>query len=144
MKIQDIYNLILESSVGRFSGAGIIFFNGQEVLMLKKPNNRWVFPGGKPIQGETPIETAKRETKEEVGRVEGQSIKELKFENDDRTFHSFIFKIDNTFEPTISKEHTDYKWINFKKIRVLRLHRNVICNIKNVINELKLLQVELF
>jgi len=144
MKLQDVYDLIVESGVGQFSGAGIIFFDGTNVLLLKKNNGLWVFPGGKPISGETPLQTAKRETKEEVGRTSGENIAELKFEMDSRTFYSYIFKINKTFNVTLSEEHKDYKWINYKKVRDMRLNRNISKTIKQVVKKLNQLKVEIF
>ena len=46
MKLQDVFNLIVEKKVGTFSGSGIIFFDGKHVLLLKKKNGRWVFLAG--------------------------------------------------------------------------------------------------
>lgn len=143
MRLQEVYDLIVESGVGQFSGAGIIFFDGKKVLMLKKPSGRWSFPGGKPIQGETPLETAKRETKEEVGILKGENIGELKFEQDDRTFHSFIYRVKQPFNVEISDEHIDYTWINFKKLPKIKLHRSVYNSLKIVTKKLKSLQVEI-
>lgn len=142
MKIQDVFNLIVESGVGRFSGAGIIFFDGKNVLLLKKPNSRWCFPGGKPVQGETPIETARREAKEEIGKCPGKVISELKFQLDDRTFHSFISKVDKPFKVDISDEHKDYTWVNYKKIRDFKLHKNIFKSLTSVEKRLKELEVE--
>lgn len=132
MKLQDVYDLILENRVGTYSGAGVIFFDGSKILLLKKHNNAWVFPGGKPVQGENPLQTAKRETKEEIGSCPGVMIEELIFEYDDRTFHSFIFKVKKTFDVDISDEHKDYTWINYKKVFDLKLHKNVMKSIKKV------------
>ena len=137
MKLQDAFNLILENKVGTFSGAGIIFFNGEEVLLLKKHNNTWAFPGGKPLEGETPLQTAKREATEEVGCCHGDMVQEISFEHDDRTFHSYIFKVKKTFEPTISEEHKDYTWIKYHKIMDLKLHKNVMKAIKQVTKALQ-------
>lgn len=143
MKLQEVYNLLVESGIGQFSGAGIIFFDGKNVLMLKKSNGRWSFPGGKPIQGETPIQTAKRETREEVGTIKGENVGELKFEQDNRTFHSFIYRVKKPFDVEISNEHVDYTWINFKKITKLKLHKNVYNSLKLVNKKLKSIQVEI-
>lgn len=137
MKLQDAFNLILENRVGTFSGAGIIFYDGDKVLLLKKHNNTWVFPGGKPLEGETPLQTAKREAAEELGSCPGDMVQEVSFEHDDRTFHSFIFKVKKTFVPTISDEHKDYTWINQHKIMDLRLHKNVMKSIKQVTKSLQ-------
>lgn len=142
MKIQEVYNLILESRVGRFSGAGIVFFDGKHVLMLKKPNNRWCFPGGKPVQGETPIQTAKREAREEIGKCPGEIVSELVFENDDRTFHSFISKVDKSFSIDISEEHKDYTWADYRKLRDYKLHKNVFSSLKKIVKKLKELEVD--
>lgn len=136
MKLQEVYDLILENRIGTFSGAGVIFFDGEKILLLKKHNGSWVFPGGKPVQGENPLQTAKRETREEVGTCPGEMVKELSFEFDDRTFHSFIFKIKNTFDVEVSDEHKDYTWINYKKVLDLRLHKNVMKSIRKVIKAL--------
>jgi len=143
MKLQEVYNLIIESGIGQFSGAGIIFFDGKNVLLLKKHGGRWVFPGGKPIQGETPLETAKRETKEEVGKVSGENIGELKFEHDNRTFYSYIFRIKKPFDVKISDEHVDFTWINYTQLTKMKLHRNVFKTLKGVIKKLKSLEVEI-
>jgi len=142
MKLQDVFNLIIEKKVGTFSGAGIIFFDGKNVLLLKKKNGRWVFPGGKPIQGETPLQTAKRECKEEVGSCPGHQKAELVFGYDDRTFYSFIFKVDISFNIRLSKEHEDYTWIDFKKIKEMKLHKNVLKNLEKVNKALKELEVD--
>lgn len=142
MKIQDVFNLIVESGVGRFSGAGIIFFDGKSVLLLKKTNSRWCFPGGKPVQGETPLQTAKREAKEEIGKCPGHIVSELKFELDERTFHSFISKVNKPFEVNISDEHSDYTWIHYKRIRDFKLHKNIFRSLKTVERKLKELEVE--
>lgn len=143
MKLQEVYNLIVESGIGQFSGAGIIFFDGKEVLLLKKHGGRWVFPGGKPIQGETPLQTAKRETKEEAGKVVGDNVGEIKFEFDDRTFYSYIFRIEKPFEVTLSDEHTDYAWVDYTELQKIKLHRNVYRTIKDVVKKLKSLEVEI-
>lgn len=144
MKLQEVYDLIVESGIGQFSGAGIIFFDGSNVLLLRKNNGYWVFPGGKPIAGETPLQTAERETKEEVGKVVGENIAEIKFEMDSRTFYSFIFKINKPFDVELSDEHKDFTWVNYKKVRDMRLHKNIAKTIKTVIKKLSTLKVEIF
>ena len=51
--------------------AGIVLFrnasNKNEFLLLNYPQGHWDFVKGKVEQGETPYETASRETKEETG-----------------------------------------------------------------------------
>ena len=52
-------------------GAGTLVHKGSRLLVVKRaqaPNRGlWAFPGGKVEEGETPMQTAVRETKEEVG-----------------------------------------------------------------------------
>lgn len=143
MKLQEIYDLIVESGVGQFSGAGIIFFDGKKVLLLKKPGGRWAFPGGKPIMGETPENTAERETKEEVGKVVGENIGEIRIELDDRLFYSFVYKVNEPFRVDLSKEHTDYKWVDYSELPKLKLQRNVFKALKKITKKLNSLQVEI-
>ena len=142
MKLQDVFNLIVEKKVGTFSGSGIIFFDGKHVLLLKKKNGRWVFPGGKPNQGETPLQTAKRESKEEIGSCPGNQEAEIVFGYDDRTFHSFVFKVIVTFNVKLSKEHDDYTWIDYKKIKEMKLHKNVLKVLEKLNKTLKELEVD--
>jgi len=141
MKIQDIFNLMLEKKVGNFSGAGIIFFDGQCVLLLKDNTDKWGFPGGKPIQGETPEETAKRESEEEIGSCPGIIVDVLKFENDDRTFYSFFSKINRQFKVKLSDEHVKYKWIPLANLRFTPLKRYIKKNLKNITAKLELINI---
>ena len=85
--------------------------------------------------GETPIEAAKRETFEEIG-VEPKNIQQLtciahvpagviaeskRQRWDKNTFvipeYSFAFECD--LEPTLSNEHTKYKWVTYDEGRKL-------------------------
>jgi coenzyme F420-reducing hydrogenase delta subunit len=75
--------------------------------------------------------------------VKGENIGEVKFEQDNRTFYSYIYRIKKPFEVKISDEHVDYTWINFKKINKLKLHRNVSNSLSSVVKKLKSIKVEI-
>lgn len=108
-----------------FLGAGVVFrTKDNKILMLQKTNDKWSFPGGHREIGETPIQTAKRECMEELGQlpngVVSNAIPYIKSE-DKKHCYSFIMDIDEEFEPFLSFEHKNYKWVNPKKVDSMNL-----------------------
>lgn len=108
-------------------GAGIFFTDGQSVLLLKRPANgknpnSWCLPGGKAKIGESALETARREAREECGRVEGEQF--AKDEHHIGNFHwtSYFFKIEKPFNCNINQEHVDWQWFELKMLNNLHLH----------------------
>ena len=104
-------------------------------IFRRADSSYWQFIAGGGENGETPIEAAKRETFEEIG-VEPKNIQQLTCiaqvpagviaENkrqhwDKNTFvipeYSFAFECD--LEPTLSNEHTEYKWLTYDEARKL-------------------------
>lgn len=96
---------------------------------------RWQFIAGGGKDNETPIEAAKREIFEETG-IEAQNITQLvciayipaeliaeskRRHWDKNTYvipeYSFAFECDS--EPTLSNEHTEYKWLTYDEARKL-------------------------
>lgn len=107
-------------------GAGILFTNGQKILLLKRADGdeigSWGIPGGKGEAGELDIDTAVRETKEECGGITGQRLG--KFEEYDNVFRwtTFFYKVDRPFQCHLSKEHSEYKWVPLDEVESLPLH----------------------
>jgi 8-oxo-dGTP pyrophosphatase MutT (NUDIX family) len=103
-----------------YIGAGIVFVTqNKKILLLKKENGKWTFPGGHKEPNEEPYQTAQRECFEELGCVpDGVIVGRLKIikEESNKPVYSFFKKIKKEFEPTLSVEHKDYTWINYKKI----------------------------
>ena len=96
-------------------------------IFRRADSSYWQFIAGGGENGETPIEAAKRETIEEMG-VEPKNIKQLTCiafvpaeVMDKNTFvipeYSFAFECD--LEPTLSNEHTEYKWLTYDEARKL-------------------------
>lgn len=138
MDIYTAYKIIKESKINRFSGAGIIFFDGERVLLLKKKNKKWGFVGGKPVEEETPYETAVRETKEEIGCIHGEKKKELKIKIKGNTYYTYIFKVKEKFDDIkLSDEHMDYSWINLKNLNKIKLSKMFEICLKDILNALK-------
>jgi 8-oxo-dGTP pyrophosphatase MutT (NUDIX family) len=103
-----------------FEGAGFLFVTlDNKILMLQKPNKKWSLVGGHSEKGESPLETAQRECKEEIGFLpEGKIFKTIKYKKAETKSdcYSFVQRVDSKFKPRLSWEHIDYKWIPFKKI----------------------------
>jgi 8-oxo-dGTP pyrophosphatase MutT (NUDIX family) len=106
----------------KYLGAGIVFITPKkEVLLLQKDNGKWTFPGGHREDGEySPLDTAYRECKEEIGLVpNGELVGKLKItkEGEEQPIYSYFMFIKDSFMPTLSWEHKDYKWVDYKKLK---------------------------
>lgn len=63
---QEVLRLIRREISRTQDSGGAIVFRGNEVLMIRT-GNRWSFPKGHLLPGETPQQAARRETREETG-----------------------------------------------------------------------------
>jgi 8-oxo-dGTP pyrophosphatase MutT (NUDIX family) len=117
--------------------AGIFFTNGSSVLLLRRSDLRyrgqWDLPGGHAKVGESPIDNAIRETKEELGinKIPGIKIGNIKNIQQGKQYNLFFYKIENKFNIKLNNEHDDYEWVKFNKISKKRL----IPKLKNSIKE---------
>jgi len=124
--------------------AGIVLFsntsNKNEFLLLNYPQGHWDFVKGKVEQGETPHETALRETKEETGisviefiDVIEESVEyDFRFKNED-IHKKVIFFLAKTNEKKISlsHEHNDFVWLEYDDA----LKKTTFRNAKNVLSK---------
>ena len=105
--------------------------------MLNYPQGHWDFIKGKVEQGETPYETASRETKEETGIsdiefIDGfeESVEyNFRFKNEDihKTVVFFLAKT-NEKKITLSHEHSDFVWLEYDDaLKRLRLEMRKMC-----------------
>ena len=104
-------------------------------ILRRADSSYWQFIAGGGENGETPIEAAIRETREEIG-VELKNIKQLtciayvpaeviaeskRQHWDKNTYvipeYSFAFECDS--EPLLSNEHSEYKWLTYDEARKL-------------------------
>lgn len=110
----------------KYLGAGIVFVTPKkEILLLQKDNGKWTFPGGhREVDEFSPLDTAYRECREEIGLVpDGKLVGKLKLtkEGEKQPVYSFFMVIKDSFMPTLSWEHKDYKWVDYKKVKPEKL-----------------------
>jgi 8-oxo-dGTP pyrophosphatase MutT (NUDIX family) len=138
MDIFTAYKIIKESNINRFSGAGIVFYDGERILLVKKPNKKWGFVGGKPIEEESPLETAKREAKEEIGTIHGINKKELTFKIRGNKYFTYIFKVNEPFHDIkLSDEHIDYSWVKIENLEKMKISKIFQICLPEILKNLK-------
>ena len=109
-------------------GAGIMLLCKKKVLVLKRGDYKedpfsgyWNFPGGTSEKGETPYETALRETFEETGFEERDIRIYEHIEN--RSYTMYIGVLDEEYMPVLDEEHAEYKWIPLSDVlKIENLH----------------------
>lgn len=108
-------------------GAGFLFYTSDSVLLLLKAKNLlWEIPGGKKKQNEKHIEAAKRETKEEIGKLPKHTRTGFQLiETDKHEFKIYFGKVLKKFSCKISDEHLKWKWIKIDKLKDYKLHPKV-------------------
>ncbi|MDC0199829.1 NUDIX domain-containing protein [Candidatus Nitrosopelagicus sp.] len=125
--------------------AGIILFNkvNGKFLLLNYPSKHWDFVKGKMEKGETPHETALRETNEETGIsdvefIDGfeEEIEYYFYANNQEIHKKVIFFLGKTktLEIILSHEHLDYIWLEFNNA----LEKTTYENAKNLLKKSKI------
>jgi len=93
------------------TAAGIVYLTGDRVLLLMRAPTAssspsvWGFPAGGTEEGETPEQTATRESVEETGHAPSA----LTLLDNNGTFALFLCQGD-VFGPALNDEHTGYLW----------------------------------
>ena len=126
------------------TSAGIVLFRRENdkilFLLLHYPSGHWDFVKGKMEEGETPHETAIRETKEETG------ITDVTFLNGFEEWIQYNFQYDGQLvnkkvvfflgetqskDIEISHEHLDYTWMDY----VSAMEKTTFDNAKTVLSK---------
>jgi ADP-ribose pyrophosphatase YjhB (NUDIX family) len=105
-------------------------FNGR-MLLLKRKNGIWEFPGGGVDWGENPDQAAKRELKEETGlEVKGMrllGITSAVFDKGGVRKHAIyiVYSGESTHgKHAISSEHAEARWLLPNEARYMKLGLN--------------------
>ena len=111
---------------------------GDKILVVKRKNGFWEFPGGKIEWGENPREAAIRECKEEVGAEPEEMLfvgtTSAVYEKEGDIKHSIyliylVRKLKNKesekeSEIVLSSEHDEYRWLTIDELKFLKLGLN--------------------
>tara|TARA_Y100000296_G_C4985030_1_gene162579 strand:- start:46 stop:465 length:420 start_codon:yes stop_codon:yes gene_type:complete len=104
-------------------GANIILVDNGKILLLLRAGGwktgSWGPPGGGSDKGETPKQTAVRETFEESGLRTKPEDLELLIQRTKHDYGMIYFYITDKFsgkEVKLSHEHSDFVWVDIKKI----------------------------
>lgn len=121
------------------AGAGVFFTDGEKVLLLKRGDGdhkgKWGLPGGKIEEGESPMDAASRESKEECGApARGTKFGRLEEKDGTHSWTTFFFRVKTMFKCKLSKEHTDYKWVDIGEIDKMDLHPSLRNNLSRHIS----------
>src|SRR5260221_1962341 len=96
------------------AGLMIATLDGCALFLKRGPGDHegeWCFPAGGLERGETPLQTAKRETREETAWVPEGEPKEIdQRELDGVDFTTFRLDVNNPFIPTLDDEHVGWAW----------------------------------
>ncbi len=124
-----------------FEGAGFIYLSDNNtVLLLQKPNKKWTFPGGHAELYEEPLETAMRESIEELGiSPKGKILEYFKYIKPDtkNQCYSFLMKVQKEFKPKISSEHIKFQWCSITALKKINVSKSVDQVIPKLLNFLQ-------
>ncbi len=126
------------------SGAGIVFTNGHNVLLLQRSEKgdnggKWGIPGGKAGDEETLLGTAQRETREEIGHLPKKCKRIGHFDAQDghHRFRTYICSVPKCFECKLSDEHDDYEWFDIDTLKYIDLHKKLKPVVEQIVDLIK-------
>jgi len=117
VRFEDLVNIIMEN-VDTNKVSKVIITKDNKILLLQKTNGKYELPGGHIEVGESAIDGAKREVKEETG-LDVINLKKITSNNSRVLYKGKI----NTNNVTISDEHKGYKFVSQKDIFKLPLSK---------------------
>ncbi len=109
----------------------LVLFNKGRILLLKRRNGLWEFPGGKVEWGEDPASCAIREAREETGLLAGglsivtaTSATYTKGYDDKHSVYVVYKGSTDSDSVKLSEEHVEHKWLSVDEAKFLKLAYN--------------------
>jgi 8-oxo-dGTP pyrophosphatase MutT (NUDIX family) len=112
------------------NSAGILFMLDDSVLLLERSENvsesgLWGIPGGGAEPHEdNALQTALRETEEEIGFVPDFEFfsKHVRIKKKGKQYVTYIVRAKNRFTPILDFESSDWAWVPINKLHEYDLH----------------------
>ncbi len=117
----------------------------QQILLIKKPTNRYSMPGGKLENFEVPIKTAAREAFEETGlKLNTLKLKVISsITKDDKKFDMYTFYCED-FEGSIISDCKEgaLEWVNIANISTIDMYPGDLEIIKHCLDSYDIVNKE--
>lgn len=117
------------------AGSGLLFTTGEKILLLKRSPyvlepGTWGISGGAIPENDgrlmDALQSAKKETHEELGRVPSFQIKDkFVFTSGSFTFTTFIAQVNQEFKPRLNWENDKAEWLTEAEVKRKLLHPGV-------------------
>ncbi|WP_175950689.1 NUDIX hydrolase [Burkholderia sp. BCC0405] len=100
--------------------ATIVCHRGEQVLLVARAASRWALPGGTIKRGETPLEAAHRELREETGMTGQPLVYSMQFTGLAKIHHVFFAEVGPDHTPQANNEIAKCKWFPIDSVDGLR------------------------
>ncbi|WP_175698243.1 NUDIX hydrolase [Burkholderia ambifaria] len=100
--------------------ATIVRYRDEQVLLVARATSRWALPGGTIKRGETPLEAAHRELREETGITGQDLVYSMQFTGLAKVHHVFFAEVGPDQTPQASNEIQKCKWFRIDSVDGVR------------------------